>query len=56
MKGKRQTISGQCPVCDEVLPFGVVIASQRGWWNPVVNVELNFDYTDYVAHMWWHQS
>jgi hypothetical protein len=55
MKVKSETVSGQCPVCGLVLPFGTVTAQQVHWWKVQLHVKLDFDYTDYVAHMWLHQ-
>ncbi len=55
MKVKSETVSGQCPVCGMVLPFGVVVAEQKHWWTVRLKVTLDFDYTDFVAHIWQHQ-
>jgi len=55
MNVTAQVVCGRCPICAVVLPFGIVKAVRSHWWKVKVNVTLDFDYTDYIAHVWTHE-
>lgn len=54
MNSITQVVNGECPACGVELPFGTVKAVRSHWWKVKVNVTLDFDYTDYIAHIWTH--
>lgn len=51
-----KTIAGKCPVCDAFVPLFTVTAEVRGWIRPKVEMSIEADASDYVAHMWTHST
>jgi hypothetical protein len=56
MKGIRKIIEYQCPMCSDTVPLAEITATRTGWWKPNIEVTVEGDATDYVAHMWAHQQ
>lgn len=56
MKRDRQTIATRCPVCGAVLPLFDLLVIRQGWWRPAIQVIIEGDATDYVAHLWTHSQ
>lgn len=51
-----KVIEYRCPICRASVPIAQVVATRGPWFKPNVEVTVDGDATDYVAHMWAHQQ
>lgn len=52
---ETKTVEGKCPICETAVPFFTITINIDGWWRPKVQMTIDADATDYVAHMWTHR-
>ena len=56
MKIVTKVIEYRCPLCRFSVPIAEVTAKRTRWWKPNIDITVEGDATDYVAHMWQHQQ
>ena len=56
MREVTKIIEYQCPMCRVSVPIAEVRAKQTRWWQTNIEVAIEGDATDYMAHIWQHQQ
>lgn len=52
----QRLVTAYCPACHSVIPIVTVTITIVGRWRKRVQMRLDGDATDYVAHLWAHQQ
>ena len=54
-KTDEHIVTAYCPACHCLIPIATITFITQGRWRQRVEMELDGDATDYVAHLWAHQ-
>ena len=54
MSNDVRVVLATCPECKTMIPMVTVTFITTGRWRKRVQMELDGDATDYVAHVWAH--
>lgn len=56
MRSATKTVVATCPICSAFVPMFTVVVHVTGIIRPSVQLDLQADASDYVAHMWTHSQ
>ena len=51
-----ENVTAQCPMCALPIPLVSIKFTTTGWWHKSVAVSIQGDATDFVVHLWSHES
>ena len=51
---RRKLVGATCPICHLIVPM-LTVTVKRNWWGKM-NVTIDGEATDWVAHIWTHQE
>lgn len=52
----NEIVTARCPVCSIPVPIFFLSVTTSGRWKHNLNVTIDGDATDWVAHIWQHQE
>ena len=54
-KWDERIVTAYCPACHCLIPIVTITFITRWRWSKRVNMMMEGDATDYIAHLWAHQ-
>jgi hypothetical protein len=52
---EQRIVTAYCPECQALIPIVTITFITQGRWHKRVEMQLDGDATDYVAHLWAHE-